>query len=162
MKRLFTFSLAIMVYMMCFANCFAVNGSAASLETEDTVVQVAAVPIEKDPLENVIWSQSRSPQVNFAGLGPNSSKLGANCWVTQGITVLKVNYCTWDAGKEIYIGFFNLGEGKNYGVAYTNGYIDGPITITTENVPTGNYAVWVQNASDTVIFSGILDYEVIG
>lgn len=162
MKRLFTFSLAIMVYMMSFANCFAVNGSAASLGTEDTAVQVAAVPIEKDPLENVIWSQNRSLQLNFGGLGSNSSKLGANCWVTQGTTVLKVNHCTWDAGKKIYIGFFNLGEGVNYGVTYTNGYIGNPITITTEDVPTGNYAVWVKNVSDTVIISGILDYEVIG
>ena len=161
MKRYFAFVLAMALVYMCLVPCFAITASADSTGTEESYVEVAAVPMEGDTFENVTWSQAGSPQLNFGGLAANSSKLGATCRVTQGTTVLKVKYCSWDSDRTISIGFFSLDNGKNYGVNYSSGYITS-INITTENVPTGNYAVWIKNISNTKIISGILDYEVTG
>lgn len=161
MKRYFAFVMAMVLVYMCLVPCFAITASADSMEAEESYVEVAALPMERDTFENVTWSQARSPQLNFGGLPANSSMLGARCRVTQGTTVLKVNYCTWDSERTISIGFFSLDDNNNYGVNYSSGQITS-INITTENVPTGNYAVWVKNISNMKIISGILEYEVTG
>ncbi len=161
MKRYFAFVLAMALAYMCFVPCFAITASADSDGAEESYVEVAAVPMEGGAFENVTWSQARSPQLNFGNLAADDSKLGATCQVTQGTTVLKVNDCTWDSARTITIGFFNLDGGNHYGVNYSSGKITS-INITTENVPSGNYAVWVKNISNMKIISGILDYEVTG
>lgn len=161
MKRYLTMALAIMIVCMCFTPCLALAASADSLDLEEPYVKVAAVPLERGTLGSVSWSYARSPQLNFGDLEANDSRLGATCFVTQGKTVLKVNRCTWDSGRTIFIGFLSLDGGQDYGVVYSSGHIQ-YVDISTENMPTGNYAVWVKNKSEVKILSGILDYEVIG
>ncbi len=160
MKRFFAFALAMALACVYLAPCFTISASAAS-EMEESYSTVAAVPMERNPFENAIWSQTRSPQLNFGGLEKQNVILGATCRVTQGKTVLTVNNCTWDSGKTITIGFFNVNGGSDYGVNFSSGYITS-LNITTENMPTGNYAVCVRNISGSKIISGILDYEVTG
>ncbi len=164
MKRYFAFALAMALVCICLAPCFAFPASATSDDSsgmEESYATVAAVPMERACFENIIFSQTRSLQLNFGGLDKNNIKLGATCRVTQGSTVLKVNNCTWDSEKTITIDFFNVDGDTDYGVNFSSGYVTST-NITTENVPTGNYAIYVRNIGASKIISGILDYEVTG
>ena len=126
MKRYFAFALAMALVCICLAPCFAFPASATSDDSsgmEESYATVAAVPMERACFENIIFSQTRSLQLNFGGLDKNNIKLGATCRVTQGSTVLKVNNCTWDSEKTITIGFFNVDGDTDYGVNFSSGYV---------------------------------------
>lgn len=164
MKRYFTFVLAMVFVYICMVPCLNITASADSSGTEESNITAELIFTGKEPFEKIIWAQERSLQLNFGNLENNSGKTGATCYVTPGKTVLKINYCTWDSGRTIAIGFLKtdgLDGGDFYSYSFSSGHITS-VNLQTGNLPTGNYIVYVKNFSGLDITSGILDYEVTG
>ena len=74
---------------------------------------------------------------------------------------LHIETCVWAPEEiSITIGFWNLSSGKMYGVEFTGGAISS-FNITTENVPSGRYYVYIKNNTGKIIDTGYLTYNII-
>lgn len=101
------------------------------------------------------------PVLTFNLLQPGDIAYTAEGRVEQGVTKLHITSCTWYPANTIWIGFSSLSTGKQYSVEFSNGSINN-FTITTENVPSGTYYVFVRNQGNSGIGSGTMYYEWIG
>lgn len=99
--------------------------------------------------------------LDFGGLTPGKMVHSGEYEVTQGETVLKITSCSWNPAGTITIGFYGLDSGREFGIQYINGSI-GPESMTTVNVPSGRYAIYVRNNNTKNISSGVLRFEVNG
>lgn len=99
--------------------------------------------------------------LDFGGLATGKMVHTGEYEVTQGVTVLKITECSWYPAGTIAIGFYGLDSGREFGLEYSSGST-GATPITTENVPSGRYAIYVRNNNTKNITSGILRFEVSG
>lgn len=99
---------------------------------------------------------------NFScGSGHFAEPLQSDYYVIQGSTKLKITSMTWNPPVcDITIGFFPSGTTgtEPYGVRLSGGSAYN-LTITTENVPTGMYWIYVYNNGDYSA-NGVVQYSV--
>ncbi len=98
--------------------------------------------------------------IDFTLLASGSYKCATDTYyIHDGDTILHITSCTWSpATSNVRIGFRNVDTGVLYGVTFKNGAI-GEYKITTENLPAGEYDVFIKN-SGTQSISGALQYWV--
>lgn len=97
---------------------------------------------------------------DFSSLAKQNYVHCGECQVTQGVTKLKITSCTWLPTYDIEIGFYSNSTLNRYGVVYSGGKINNS-TITTKNVPSGSYWIYIRNNGNGTISSGSLFYNVI-
>lgn len=74
---------------------------------------------------------------------------------------LHIDTCVWAPEEySITIGFWNMSTGALYGIAFSGGSISN-YNITTQNMPSGRYWVYVKNNQSTTITTGYLRYNII-
>lgn len=78
--------------------------------------------------------------------------------VVQGETVLHINSCTWNPAYNIGIGFYSSTADGIYGVQFSGGSISNR-NISTANVPSGTYFIYVYNYGTSTI-TGAINYYV--
>lgn len=94
-------------------------------------------------------------------LNSGESKVITECRVTQGETMLHITNATWYPAMDIEIGFRSQTTLIRYKVDFSNGSIT-DFGITTPNVPSGSYYVYIKNNGVTPIGSGTFYYELTG
>ena len=73
---------------------------------------------------------------------------------------LYIDTCVWAPEEiSITIGLWNLETGAQYGIRFSRSPVEN-FTITTENVPTGRYWVYVKNNTGLIINTGYLTFEI--
>lgn len=99
--------------------------------------------------------------LDFGELTPGEMTHTGEYEVTQGETILKITSCSWYPAGNITIGFYGLDSGREFGIQYSSGSLN-PTSMSTINVPSGRYAIYVRNNNTKNISSGVLRFEVNG
>lgn len=114
------------------------------------------------PLSTSAPTQPFEPCLSISTpLNSGESKVITECHITQGETMLHITNATWYPAMDIEIGFRSHTTLKNYKVDFSNGSIT-DFGITTPNVPSGSYYVYIKNNGVTPIGSGTFYYELTG
>ena len=158
-------ALLIVLSMCTVFPCAAFASPAHSDSAEDTTL--AAEPMSL-PIPD--FSQS-PPQVTpmalyrsfTCGAGHYADPLLSDYYVAQGTTKLTISSLTWNPPScDITVGFFPSGTTgvKPYGVRISGGSTSN-LTITTENVPTGTYWIYIYN-NGSYTANGTIHFSVSG
>lgn len=121
-----------------------------------------------DSVNNIVTFPSDNPVMPCESAFAIDTPLAAGeirpiteCRVTQGQTKLHITNATWYPSMNVEIGFRNQSTLQRYKVDFSNGSIS-DFTITTPNVPSGSYYVYIRNNGSMSIGSGAVYYELIG
>lgn len=164
MKMIRKMAALLIVLSMCIIFPCAAFAAPAHCDSTDSTTLVA----EPVSLPSPNFSQSPSQVApmatskNFScGSGHFAEPLQSDYYVIQGSTKLKITSMTWNPPEcDITIGFFPSGTTgtEPYGVRLSGGSAHN-LTITTENVPTGMYWIYVYNNGDYSV-NGVVQYSV--
>lgn len=96
----------------------------------------------------------------FSNLAPGARVYSAaTYYISNEDAQINIYSCTWaPATQNIIIGYYNVDTGAIYGCSFADGEID-PIYITSNNVPDGEYQIYIQNTG-TKNVTGVLKYSV--
>lgn len=164
MKMIRKMAALLIVLSMCIVFPCAAFAAPAYCDSTDSTTLVA----EPVSLPSPNFSQSPSQVAPMATSknfscesGHFAEPLQSDYYVIQGSTKLKITSMTWNpAVCDITVGFFPSGTTgtEPYGVRLSGGSAHN-LTITTENVPTGMYWIYVYNNGDYSA-NGVIQYSV--
>lgn len=104
---------------------------------------------------------TRAISLDFGGLDGDNYFYCCECQVTQGKTKIIIDSCSWLPTYDIEIGLHSNTTLKKYSATLSGGSVNN-VTITTDDVPSGFYWMYIHNMSDSTISSGVLFYSITG
>lgn len=91
-----------------------------------------------------------------------SSRSSDPLYVQNADTKLHIHSCTWlPQDQKAIVGFYNCDTGTVYGITFENGSVPDSFTMSSKNLPDGEYLITFMNSSSsTKSISGTLNYWV--
>lgn len=154
-KNLLRFVSFVLVFVVCFG--VSAMAYAAEISEEAGVGYIALPEAESGEGENI--APCANTNFSFSLPSNTSQRSSETYYITQGVDSLYISTLTWSpSGQTLKVGFYNVDTKKVNVISVTGGSVSGK-TITTSNVPTGEYRIYVENAG-SVSVSGSISYTV--
>lgn len=148
-KKATAFILAMVMAVSCVPVAFADGDEAVGLSPENPII-LSEESILRDADLNM----------SFSNLGVGKYKYSSEYYyIENGDVALKIISATWDpAGSNVWIGYYNVNTGNDYGRLYTGGHIYNE-GLRGGRMPTGTYRIFVKNLGPNTI-TGAMQYRV--
>jgi len=154
MRKLFCALMALAMVLSMALTAFAAEIPAVEMPPREKIFAEMPPPV-------VNPDTTRAISQNFGDLAGHNYVNCCDCQVTQGKTKIIIDSCSWLPTHDIEIGFCSNATGKDYGATLSGGSVHN-VTISTDNVPSGAYWMYIYNKSASRISSGVLFYSITG